>query len=81
MLQFPQQYAAISEQHQPAELIPQFSTIEYTLMVHGEVFTQLHVWINERLLDMLEMVSPDSSLGIAVVELDALADALKIIVC
>jgi hypothetical protein len=31
--QFPPQYAAISEQHQPAELIPQFSTIEYTLMV------------------------------------------------
>ncbi|XP_059475345.1 protein transport protein Sec23A isoform X1 [Neocloeon triangulifer] len=29
---FPPQYAAISEQHQPAELIPQFSTIEYTLM-------------------------------------------------
>ncbi|CAH1792238.1 unnamed protein product [Owenia fusiformis] len=28
---FPPQYAAISEQHQPAELIPQFSTIEYTL--------------------------------------------------
>jgi len=33
LLQFPPQYAAISEQHQPAELIPQFSTIEYTLMV------------------------------------------------
>jgi len=29
--QFPAHYAAISEQHQPAELIPQFSTIEYTL--------------------------------------------------
>jgi len=28
---FPPQYASISEQHQPAELIPQFSTIEYTL--------------------------------------------------
>jgi len=28
---FPPQYAAISEQHQPAEIIPQFSTIEYTL--------------------------------------------------
>ncbi|KAL3219844.1 hypothetical protein MRX96_005607 [Rhipicephalus microplus] len=25
-------YASISEQHQPAELIPQFSTIEYTIM-------------------------------------------------
>uniref|UniRef100_A0A646QFP1 Protein transport protein SEC23 n=1 Tax=Hemiscolopendra marginata TaxID=943146 RepID=A0A646QFP1_9MYRI len=28
---FPPQYAAISELHQPAELIPQFSTIEYTI--------------------------------------------------
>ncbi|XP_078001202.1 protein transport protein Sec23A-like [Glandiceps talaboti] len=28
---FPPQYRGISEQHQPAELIPQFSTIEYTL--------------------------------------------------
>ncbi|XP_040575211.1 protein transport protein Sec23A isoform X2 [Lepeophtheirus salmonis] len=28
---FPPQYAGISEQNQPAELIPQFSTIEYTL--------------------------------------------------
>ncbi|XP_045502364.1 protein transport protein Sec23A isoform X1 [Colias croceus] len=28
---FPPQYAAISEQHQPAELIPNFSTIEYTI--------------------------------------------------
>ncbi|XP_019627443.1 PREDICTED: protein transport protein Sec23A-like isoform X1 [Branchiostoma belcheri] len=28
---FPPQYAGISEQQQPAELIPQFSTIEYTL--------------------------------------------------
>jgi len=36
-LQFPPQYAAITEQHQPAELIPQFSTLEYTLTVcvHG----------------------------------------------
>lgn len=28
---FPPQYAAITEQHQPAELIPSFSTIEYTI--------------------------------------------------
>lgn len=28
---FPPQYQAISEQHQPAEIIPQFSTIEYTI--------------------------------------------------
>ena len=31
--QFPASYAAISETHQPAELIPQFTTIEY--QVHG----------------------------------------------
>lgn len=29
--QFPAQYGAISESHQPAELIPQFSTLEYTI--------------------------------------------------
>lgn len=29
---FPPQYAAISEQNQPAELIPQFSTLEYTIL-------------------------------------------------
>lgn len=29
---FPPQYAAISEQHQPAELIPGFSTIEYSIV-------------------------------------------------
>jgi len=34
---FPAQYAGISEQNLPAELIPQFSTIEYTLMVSGWV--------------------------------------------
>ncbi|XP_052698712.1 protein transport protein Sec23A-like isoform X1 [Crassostrea angulata] len=28
---FPPQYAAISDQHQPAEIIPQFSTLEYTI--------------------------------------------------
>ena len=28
---FPPQYAAISEQNQPAELIPMFSTLEYTI--------------------------------------------------
>ena len=33
--QFPQHYAAISETNQPAELIPQFSTIEYQLQVWG----------------------------------------------
>ncbi|XP_049822494.1 protein transport protein Sec23A-like [Aethina tumida] len=28
---FPPQYVAISEQHQPAEIMPRFSTIEYTI--------------------------------------------------
>ncbi|XP_014666484.1 PREDICTED: protein transport protein Sec23A-like [Priapulus caudatus] len=29
---FPPQYAAITEQHQPAEIIPNFTTIEYSIM-------------------------------------------------
>ena len=36
--QFPPQYTAISEQHQPAEIIPQFSTLEYTITVSVCVF-------------------------------------------
>lgn len=38
---FPPQYAAISEQHQPAEIIPQYSTLEYTItraQCHPPVF-------------------------------------------
>jgi len=37
IFQFPPQYGAISEQHQPAELIPMFSTIEYTITVSVKV--------------------------------------------
>lgn len=33
MLQFPPSYAGISEVNQPAELLPQFSTIEYVVQV------------------------------------------------
>lgn len=33
LFQFPPQYAAISEQHQPAEIIPSYSTLEYTITV------------------------------------------------
>ncbi|UYV74922.1 hypothetical protein LAZ67_12001810 [Cordylochernes scorpioides] len=36
--QFPPQYSAISEQHQPAELIPYFSTLEYTLPMLQKAF-------------------------------------------
>lgn len=32
-LQFPPAYAGISEVNQPAELMPQFSTIEYVVQV------------------------------------------------
>lgn len=35
---FPPQYAGISEQLQPAELSPQFTTIEYTLLVNKQSF-------------------------------------------
>jgi len=31
VLQFPASYAAITETHQPAELIPQFTTLEYQI--------------------------------------------------
>lgn len=33
-LQFPPSYAGISEMNQPAELMPQFSTIEYIVQVN-----------------------------------------------
>lgn len=33
LLQFPPTYAGISEVNQPAELLPQFSTIEYVVQV------------------------------------------------
>lgn len=33
-LQFPPSYAGISEVNQPAELMPQFSTIEYIVQVN-----------------------------------------------
>ena len=42
-LQFPQHYAAISETNQPAELIPQFSTIEYQLQVMQHSFVMVIV--------------------------------------
>ena len=41
-LQFPPQYAGISEQHQPAELIPQFSTIEYTVQVNFYILPTIY---------------------------------------
>lgn len=33
LLQFPPTYAGISEMNQPAELLPQFSSIEYVVQV------------------------------------------------
>lgn len=49
-LQFPQHYAGISESNQPAELIPQFSTIEYQLQVMNIIiqfyFVHLDVFNN-----------------------------------
>jgi len=45
LFQFPPQYAAISEQHQPAELIPMFSTIEYTITVSTTLIDCLQVYV------------------------------------
>jgi hypothetical protein len=50
-LQFPPQYAGISDQHQPAELIPQFSTIEYTLQVTTTVGGNSFVAQHPRIID------------------------------
>lgn len=49
LFQFPPQYAAISEQHQPAELIPMFSTIEYTIMVIiSKIISSSYLFIEEK---------------------------------
>lgn len=40
-LQFPPSYAGISEVNQPAELMPQFSTIEYIVQVNTTYMSAL----------------------------------------
>jgi protein transport protein SEC23 len=43
---FPPQYAGISEQLQPAELSPQYTTIEYTLLVQNKLFISLEKFLS-----------------------------------
>ena len=56
-LQFPQHYAAISETNQPAELIPQFSTIEYQLQVMQHSFVMVIVLLTPFLLFLFPLTS------------------------
>lgn len=51
---FPPQYAAITEQHQPAELHPQFTTIEYTIPVSGSIMHLAENFLNHIKIDQLE---------------------------
>jgi hypothetical protein len=44
LFQFPPQYAAISEQHQPAEIIPSYSTLEYTITVSIHTYISLLIF-------------------------------------
>ena len=56
---FPPQYAMISEMHQPAELIPTFSTIEYTITVTFSFRTTVNQLQCECVCDFSEV--PDNA--------------------
>lgn len=58
---FPPQYAAISEQHQPAELIPAFSTIEYTIL-RSQCLPPIFLLVVDTCLDDEELVALKDSL-------------------
>ncbi|XKL66528.1 hypothetical protein PGB90_009948 [Kerria lacca] len=73
---FPPQYSAISEQHQPAELIPAFSTIEYTIM-RSQCLPPIFLLVIDTCLDdeelgalkdslqtSLSLLPPDSLIGL-----------------
>lgn len=60
-LQFPPQYAAISEQHQPAELIPNFSTIEYTI-ARAQTMPPIFLLVVDTCLDEEELSALKDSL-------------------
>lgn len=61
LLQFPPQYAAISEQHQPAELIPNFSTIEYTI-TRSQTMPPIFLLVVDTCLDEEELGALKDSL-------------------
>ncbi|GBP17835.1 Protein transport protein Sec23A [Eumeta japonica] len=58
---FPPQYAAISEQHQPAELIPNFSTIEYTI-TRAQTMPPIFLLVVDTCLDEEELGALKDSL-------------------
>ncbi|XP_059053126.1 protein transport protein Sec23A isoform X1 [Achroia grisella] len=58
---FPPQYAAISEQHQPAELIPNFSTIEYTI-TRAQTMPPIFLLVVDTCLDEEELSALKDSL-------------------
>lgn len=58
---FPPQYASISEQHQPAELIPQFSTIEYTIM-RAACVPPIFLFVVDTCIDDDELIALKESL-------------------
>lgn len=58
---FPPQYAAISEQHQPAELLPAFSTIEYTI-TRAQCMPPIYLLVVDTCMDDEELGSLKDSL-------------------
>ncbi|XP_075242977.1 protein transport protein Sec23A-like [Convolutriloba macropyga] len=58
---FPPQYAMISRENQPAEIIPQFTTIEYTLP-RAQVMPPIFLYVVDTCLDEDEMNSLKDSL-------------------
>lgn len=59
--QFPPQYAAISEQHQPAELMPMFSTIEYTI-TRAQYLPPIYLLVVDTCMDEEELGALKDSL-------------------
>ena len=55
------QYAAISEHNQPAELIPQFSTLEYTIM-RAQSLPPLFLYVVDTCMDEEELSALKESL-------------------
>ncbi|CAH2012889.1 unnamed protein product [Acanthoscelides obtectus] len=58
---FPPQYAAISEQHQPAELMPMYSTIEYTIM-RAQCLPPIFLYVVDTCMDEEELGALKDSL-------------------
>ncbi|XP_049818088.1 protein transport protein Sec23A isoform X2 [Aethina tumida] len=58
---FPPQYAAISEQHQPAEIMPMFSTIEYTI-TRAQCLPPIYLLVVDTCMDEEELGALKDSL-------------------